>query len=86
MRTEVADKVAVALKADIPGLAVHVEFSAEISATVLTARYACPCGEISSLRIQFYGEEDPRSVPYRVEYLKQALRAHVRGEGNEPNF
>lgn len=76
--------LAARLRSEIPGLTTDIGYDIRFEVTVLRARYACPCGEISNLSVAFYGE--PRSVPEQLERIKCALRNHIRAEGNEPNF
>lgn len=80
------DAVAKALKAEIPGLTTYIQSDVPAYATVLHARYACPCGEVSGLSLELPEEPDPRRIPFLVDMIKHRLREHVRAEGNEPNF
>jgi hypothetical protein len=79
-------RLATTLEREIPGLSTSIE--TEWDGVTLDARYACPCGEISLLRVVFCDADPPdsRCVPYQAARIKYLLRKHVRGEGNEPNF
>jgi hypothetical protein len=80
------NRVAARLEAEIPGLRTRVDYDMLADATVLKARYDCPCGEISGLCQVFYDGDEHVPVEWRVNRLKTILREHVREEGNEPNF
>ena len=76
------------LELEIPGFHGSWEWCNNWMAYIIKGSYQCPCGEISGFRQTI----DTPSVSSElvesalVESAKESLRAHVRGEGNEPNF
>ena len=83
-RASAIDALAAALRAEIPGVMTDSAYDIRSDVTLLRVRYTCPCGEISNVAMTFY--EGPISVRDAIERIKELLRVHVRGEGNEPNF
>lgn len=76
------------LEAEVPGLAVLIETRGY--GTRIRGRYSCSCGKISIIDYSISDSQitqmNPAVPDYIVEQMKDALREHVRSEGNVPSF
>jgi len=84
----IAAAITKVLTDSVPGLEARV--TRDEYGLLIEARYKCPCGEFSHLRLAICDEEvlcrTPEYSAMRARELMEGLRQHVRSEGNEPNF
>lgn len=79
-----AEAIAYALRR-IPGSRAEVDYFRIADGAVVEWLYACPCGEFSVYSV-CVADGDPVSTDFVIESAKEAMRRHVRSEGNEPSF
>lgn len=69
---------------------VTVDFRLDMNTWQFSWYYNCPCGEVSGygqvLDWRFAEGNPGMYVRHTVECILEAMRIHVRGEGNEPSF